>query len=279
MSGRFVMRTCSVELGRLDSRIMSRRLDLPPHSAAATCVVLAFAIFAIAVGAWGARVAPMTGLYRAEYPQGAIVATLDAQGERLSGSIDFFGKSSARLSGTLQGEYTANGSVTSDAGSSAFSISLRGDKLELAFSVASGAQRAMPPLILTRVAAAVESEKPVPPASTLGDKRLVGSWLHEDEFFGEDAGAPIDEFLEFHADGTYVYRKGQIATDEKKRSFGANRKRKSESGTWRADDGVISVRGAGDDEWIRLGRYAMTEDKRAMRISYDSGNRKLWIRQ
>jgi hypothetical protein len=107
----------------------------------------------------------------------------------------------------------------------------------------------------------------------------VGSWLHEDEFFSEDAGAPIDEFLEFHADGTYAYRKGQAATDEKKRSFGASRKRKSESGRWRAGDGIISVRGDADEEWIPLGRYAMTEDQRTMRISYESGNRKLWIRQ
>ena len=32
-------------------------------------------------------------------------------------------------------------------------------------------------------------------------------------------------------------------------------------------------------EWVRAGKYGMTDDGRTMRIPYDRGNWKLWTRQ
>lgn len=237
-------------------------------------LVLVFATFASTAFA-----ATLTGTYRFDSPQGPITATIEVHGGRLTGSIDFFGKSAATLDGNVQSENIASGSVSSGQGSGAFAAALHDDTLELTLFQAKGSKPATPPLVLRRIVP--EGERAVAPDAVIeiGDKRLVGRWTYRDEFFSEEDSVARNEYLELHADGTYVLGRSGDMQDGAGESTRAGKARKPESGRWRAEDGVLYFMVTRGVDWMPVGRYLLKADGRSMRISYERGNRKLWTRQ
>lgn len=223
--------------------------------------------------------AAMTGTYRLDSPQGPITATIEVHGGRLTGSIDFFGKSTAALDGNLQGENSASGSVSSGQGSGAFAAALHDDTLELTLFQAKGSKPATPPLVLRRIVASGEHAIAPDAVIDIGDKRLIGSWTYRDEFFSEEDSSARNEYLELHADGTYVLGRSGDMQDGAGESTRAAKAHKPESGRWRAEDGVLYFMVNRGVDWMPVGRYLLKADGRSMRISYERGNRKLWTRQ
>ncbi|MEO8004294.1 MAG: hypothetical protein ABI771_05275 [Betaproteobacteria bacterium] len=222
----------------------------------------------------------MTGTYRLDSPRGAITATIEVRGTQLTGSIDFFGKSSATLAGILQDESIASGSISAEHGNGAFAATLHDDTLELTLLQGGGARvGAAPPLILRRIAPAATREATTPAAIEIGDKRLIGSWAYRDEFFSEEDSVVRNEYLELHADGTFVLGNSAAMAEAGGESSRAGKARQPESGHWHADDGALYFRNKGGADWIRIGRYSLKDKDRSMRISYERGNRKLWTRQ
>ena len=80
------------------------------------------------------------------------------------------------------------------------------------------------------------------------------------------------------ADGTYLYGTGRAVAGGGNWSWNGGNGGDEERGRWRAANGVLYVLGQ-DGQWARVGAYGMTEDGTAMRITYDSGGKKLWNRQ
>jgi hypothetical protein len=225
--------------------------------------------------------AAMTGTYRFDSPQGAITATIEVRGGRLTGSIDFFGKSNATLDGSVHSESIASGSISFQQGSGAFSAALHDDTLELTLFQAGGPKpAATPALTLRRTVPSAKSPDVVPEAKIeIGDKRLIGSWVYRDEFVSEEDAVTRNEYLELHADGTYVLGKSGVVPEGAAEPTRAGKARKPEEGHWRAEDGALYFRTKVVAEWFPIGRYAIKADGRSMRISYERGNRKLWTRQ
>jgi hypothetical protein len=240
-------------------------------------IVTACAIAAIASVTFAAAI---SGTYRIESPQGAITAIIEVHGNELTGSVDFMGKSSATLSGSLQNENIASGSVTSQQGTGAFAAKIRDDMLELTlFQGGAAKSPAPPPLLLRRMTPVITNAPAAEPAIEPGDKRLIGSWVYRDEYFGEEDSAPRNEYLEFRADGSYSLGRSGDAMEGSRTAFAARKMRKPETGSWRTEDSELYVKGKGSEDWIHVGRYSMKADGRSMRISYEQGNRKLWTRQ
>jgi hypothetical protein len=260
---------------------MSRQLSPHRRSLARALVAIVVTASGYTAFAAGAPAATMTGTYRFDSPQGAITATIEVRGSQLRGSIDFFGKSAATLDGNVQSATIASGSISFDRGSAAFTAALREDTLELTLFPAGGPKPAATrPLALRRSVPSANSPDVVPEAAIeTGDKRLIGSWAYRDEFFSEEDSVARDEYLELHADGTYVLGKSGEGPEGIGESTRAGKARTPESGHWRAKDGTLYFRNKGGAEWFPVGRYALKADGRSMRISYERGNRKLWTRQ
>jgi hypothetical protein len=260
---------------------MSRQLSPHHRRFARTLVALVVAASAYAAFAAGALAAALTGTYRFDSPQGPITATIEVRGSRLTGSIDFFGKSHATLDGSVQSESIASGSISFERGNGAFAAVLHDDTLELTLFQAGGPKpAATPSLSLRRTVPTAKSQDVVPEAGIeIGDKRLIGSWVYRDEFFSEEDAVARNEYLELHADGTYVLGKSGSVPEGVGEPPRAGQARKPESGHWRAEDGTLYFGNKGGVEWFAVGRYAMKADGRSMRISYERGNRKLWTRQ
>jgi hypothetical protein len=229
----------------------------------------------------GALAAALTGTYRFDSPQGPITATIEVRGNRLTGSIDFFGKASATLDGSVQSESIASGSISSERGSGAFAAALHDDILELTLFQAGGPKpAAAPALSLRRTVPSAKGPDAAPEAEIeIGDKRLIGSWVYRDEFFSEEDSVTRNEYLELHADGTYVLGKSGAVPEGAGEPTRAGKGRRPDSGRWRAEDGTLYFGNKGGAEWFPVGRYALKPDGRSMRISYERGNRKLWTRQ
>ena len=259
---------------------MADPLHSRPRTTAQALAALVLAVFGYATLASSAFAAAMTGTYRLDSPHGAVTATIEVHGDQLTGSIDFFGKSTATLDGNLQGENTASGSISSKQGTAAFAATLHNDTLELTLFQGGGAKPgATPSFTLLRTVPATAIVDTTPTAINVGDKRLIGSWVYRDEYISEEDSAARNEYLEFHGDGTYVFNKSGDATEGSMRSSAAGKMRKPENGNWRAQDGVLYVMNKGGADWIRVGLYEMKENGRSMRISYERGNRKRWTRQ
>jgi hypothetical protein len=272
---------CGGTNGPLDSRTMTHQLSPHHRRFVRALVALALAASGYAAFAEGALAAALTGTYRFDSPQGPIMATIEVRGSRLTGSIDFFGKSTATLDGSVQSESIASGSISFERGNGAFAAALHNDTLELTLFQAGGPRpAATPPLSLRRIVPTAKGLDVVPEAGNeIGDKRLVGSWVYRDEFFSEEDSVARNEYLELHADGTYVLGKSGEVPEAVGELPRAGQARKPESGHWRAEDGTLYFRNKGGAEWFPVGRYAIKAGDRAMRISYERGNRKLWTRQ
>lgn len=242
----------------------------------AALVVAASGFVAFASPAFSAA---MSGTYRFDSPRGPITATIEVRGSRLTGSIDFFGQSSATLEGSVQSESSASGALSFGRGSGAFAATLYDDTLALTLFQAGGPKPATPPMVLRRIVPAEKGPAVEEAAIAIIDQRLIGSWVYHDEFFSEEGSAARNEYLEFHADGTCLLDNGEEVTEGDGESARPGKAPKPRSGRWRTEDGVLYTRNNGSADWVRIGRYAFRDQGRSMRISYERGNRKLWTRQ
>ena len=88
-----------------------------------------------------------------------------------------------------------------------------------------------------------------------------------------DAPMATEQFLVFHADGTYAYGTGRgVAGGSGWFYEGGAAARRS------AVAGGIHYISTQVDQWKRVGKYGMTEDGQTMMISNDRGGKKIWNR-
>jgi len=236
-------------------------------SAGATRIVLLAACCALVAAV---NAAGLGGTFSTQGAQGKVVARLEVRGERLVGYIDFAGRTRVNLVGAIQGS-SARGSATSKEGIGEFEAEVAGDTLNLVLSQKDGPNQraARLPLMLQREGGTR--------AALGGDARLVGQWTHQDMIVSGNASFASEERLQFRADGSYAYGRGPAAAGGADWSFDGGRGNDVEHGLWRTENGVLYV---GDGaRWNRVGTYAQTEDGSAMRISYDGGGRKVWVRR
>lgn len=227
-----------------------------------------------------AEAASLPGVYVIETPQGRIVAKLEVKGEKLTGSIDFGGKTEIKLAGTTQGD-AASGTASSKDGAGSFEAVVQGDTLNLTVSQQDGPNQkaAQLPLQFQRLVSKNNvPERPATAEDSAGDPRLVGNWTYQNVIASGDASFASEEHMALRADGTYLYRKGRTAAGGDDWSFEGGNDGKAESGRWRAQNGILFVMGSHGGEWTRVGKYGMTSDGKTMRITYERGNRKLWSR-
>jgi hypothetical protein len=235
------------------------------------CIRL-FLLFASCSLASIAGAAPLDGRFVMQSARGPIVANLQVRGERLVGSIDLSGQARINLLGAIQGN-AARGSATSTDGSGEFEAEVAGDTLNIVLSQKEARnQKAMShALVFQREAAATAR------ANAPGDRRIVGHWSYQNLIVSGNASFASEEHLLFKADGSYAYGKGATAAGAGDWSFDGGRGGDLEHGLWRAESGVLFV---GDgSRWNRVGTYAFTDDGSTMRIAYDGGGRKIWIRK
>ena len=231
-------------------------------------------LVAAAVWAWSAfaQAAGFTGTYVIDDAQARIVVRLEEQGARLTGTIEFGGRTCINLAGPIR-DNTARGSATSKDGAGEFDAQVDGGTLSIIVSQQDGPnQKAVRlPLLFQRAGATVMGHDTV-------DPRLVGHWSYQNLIVSGNASFASEEHLIFRADGSYVYGKGATAAGASDWSFDGGRGGDREHGLCRAQDGVLLVQGR-DGQWLRIGTYGMTGNAGALRITYDGGGRKLWSRQ
>ena len=224
----------------------------------------------------------LTGTYAVQTPRGVMVVRIEVAGGRLAGTLDVPGTSTIALRGQALGPY-ARGTISSGGETGEFEALVEGETLNLRLSTAAESV----PLQLQRVnpSAAAPPPGPVPtpspgtPARTgAGDPRLVGTWAGQTMVGGGDASMTSEQFLVFHADGSYAYGQGRSVAGGSGWSYDGGAGGATERGRWRTEDGILYLAGQGG-EWKRIGRYGMTDDGRTMRITYDAGGRKLWNRR
>lgn len=212
------------------------------------------------------------GVYAGEIAGQKVHASLEANGDRLVGSLDVGTQTSINLVGRVRGS-VASGSANSKDGTGAFDAVVEGDTLALTLSQADG-----PKQKAGRVAMRLQRVAPGPKVQPGGDPRLAGHWSRQNLISSGNAMFTSEEHLLFRADGTYAYVKGATAAGGSDWSFDGGNGGDREDGLWRAQDGVLFVVGR-DGHWVRVGNYGMPEDASALRITYDGGGRKLWTRR
>ena len=111
-----------------------------------------------------------------------------------------------------------------------------------------------------------------------GDNRLIGNWVHQNLITSGSASMASEEFLSFRADGSYLYGKGRSVAGGANWSYDGGSGQGSENGRWRASDGVLYMLDL-NGQWSRVGKFGFTEDLTTMRITYNSGGKKLWSRR
>jgi hypothetical protein len=163
-------------------------------------------------------------------------------------------------------------------------------QLSLTFSrIAAGSSESTADEALSAEAApAAPSPPPIAPATPAqgrvpegagGDVQLVGTWVYQTLITSGSDSFASEQFQVFAADGHWSYGRGSSAAGGAGWSYdGGSGEGETERGFWRAEDGVLYLADA-NGEWKRLGKYGMTEDGTTMRITYNSGNRKLWNRR
>jgi hypothetical protein len=229
----------------------------------------------------------LTGTYALETQRGLMVVRIEVSGGRLAGTLDVPGTSTIALRGDALGRY-ARGAISSavDVDTGEFEALVEGDTLALKLSY----KAETVPLRLQRVATSTAAPppgapgppgkgpapSPGPPVQTAGDPRLVGTWVSQSMISSGDASMASEQFLVFHADGTYVYGTGRAVAGGSSWSYegggGA-----TERGRWRTENGIYYI-STQDGEWKRVGKYGMTEDGRTMMITNDRGGKKIWNR-
>jgi hypothetical protein len=218
------------------------------------------------------QAAGFAGVYAGEIAGQRSYASLQTSDDRLVGSLDVGAKARINLTGRVR-EGMASGSANSKDGTGAFEAQVEGDTLVLTLSQPEGPkQKAM------RVTSRLQRVVAGGGARPGGDPRLAGHWSYQNLIVSGNASFASEEHLLFRADGTYVYGKGATAAGATDWSFDGGSGGEREDGLWRAQEGMLFVVGR-EGQWMRVGTYAMTEDGRAMRITYDGGGRKLWTRR
>jgi hypothetical protein len=229
-------------------------------------------LLALTVAAGASHAAGFTGLYAGEIAGQRSYANLQASGDKMVGSLDVGARARINLSGRIR-ESIASGTANSKDGTGAFEAQVEGDTLVLTISQPDGPrQKAM------RITSRLQRVVAGGGAGPGGDPRLAGHWSYQNLIVSGNASFASEEHLLFRADGTYVYAKGATAAGASDWSFDAGSGGDREDGLWRAQDGVLFVVGR-EGQWMRVGSYAMADDGRAMRITYDGGGRKLWARR
>lgn len=241
--------------------------------ASSTRTVHALLLLALACGFSSApvRAAGLGGTYIVETQQARVVARLEEQGARLTGTIEFGGQARINLAGVVT-DNTARGSATSKDGAGEFEAQVNGDTLSITISQKDGPNQkaARLPLLFQRTGT-LDSR------GSGGDARLVGHWSYQNLIVSGNASFASEEHLVFKADGSYVYGKGATAAGASDWSFDGGQGTDREHGLWRAQNGALFVQGS-DAQWNRVGTYGMTDDGKAMRITYDGGGKKIWSR-
>jgi hypothetical protein len=224
----------------------------------------------------------LTGTYAVQTPRGVMVVRIEVSGGRLAGTLDVPGTSTIALRGQTLGQY-ARGTMSSGSESGEFEALVQGETLSLRLSTKTESV----PLQLQRVnpsaaaspSAPVPAPRPGPPVRTgAGDPRLVGTWVGQSMISSGDASMTSEQFLVFHADGSYAYGQGRAVAGGSGWSYDGGAGGATERGRWRTEDNLLYL-SSQPGQWKRIGRYGMTEDGQTMRIIYDAGGRKLWSRR
>ncbi len=219
------------------------------------------------------------GSYVLEHAYGRIDVNLDQKGGRLIGTVNFMGKAKLPLAGNVMGN-RANGTLLAKDGAGVFEAVVQGDVLTL--TIAQSAELEQPltgmPLQFSRVhagpAGAAARQEPNAPT---GDPRLVGSWVYQDLLASGNVSQASEEHMLFEPNGSYAYARTDPGAGTRSRSFAARSRDQTTRTRWRADAGVLYL--LENEAWVTLGRYAISDDGQAMRITYRAGNRKLWSRR
>lgn len=237
---------------------------------------LVILLFGLALGTL-ADAAGLAGTYVLDGPGGQLVVRFEQVGSTLHGSLETEGRNVVDFAGMASGT-KAHGAATSKDGSGTFEASVDGDTLNLVLAqpAGPGQKAATLPLQLRREAAPGSGSKPLTDLG--GDPRLVGDWVSEDVITSGTASMATEEYLAFRADGAYAYGKGRSVASGADWSYDGGVDKGMERGRWRAKDSVLFLV-APTGQWTRVGRYGMTDDGRALRITYDRGGRKLWTRR
>ena len=224
----------------------------------------------------------LTGTYAVQTPRGVMVVRIEVSGGRLAGTLDVPGSNTIALRGQALGPY-ARGTMSSGDESGEFEALVQGETLSLRLSTKTESV----PLQLQRVnpsaaaspPAPVPAPRPGPPVQTgAGDPRLVGTWVGQSMISSGDASMASEQFLVFHADGSYAYGQGRAVAGGSGWSYDGGAGGATERGRWRTEENLLYL-SSQDGQWKRIGRYGVTEDGQTMRIIYDAGGRKLWSRR
>jgi hypothetical protein len=224
----------------------------------------------------------LTGTYAVQTPRGAMVVRIEVSGDRLAGTLEVPGANTITLRGQALGPY-ARGTMSSGGESGEFEALVQGETLTLRLSTTTESV----PLQLQRVNPSAAASPPVPvpapspgpPVQTgAGDPRLVGTWVGQSMISSGDASMTSEQFLVFHADGSYAYGQGRAVAGGSGWSYDGGAGGATERGRWRTEDNLLYL-SSEPGQWKRIGRYGMTEDGQTMRIIYDAGGRKLWSRR
>jgi hypothetical protein len=253
----------------------------------------------------------LSGKYIYEASDGKTVAELQALGKVFLGTvttpsgnvISLMGSAdseSNRASGTAMGSILGVGKFEATVEGDVLNLSLvkQGDTVPFVFYregttpgasqdtgtasqevPASQEQSAPQEASVSEGATAQQSTPAVAPSGDIGDKRLIGAWVYQSMVSSGDASFASEQFLDFRADGSYSYGQGSTVAGGGGWSYdGGSGEGETERGYWRAQESILYLRGE-NGQWERIGKYGMTTDGQTMRITYDSGGKKLWSRR
>lgn len=110
-----------------------------------------------------------------------------------------------------------------------------------------------------------------------GDPRLVGQWVSQTVMVSGDASFASEQVIIATADGRFLTGPARAVAGGGGWSWNGGGGGGSQ-GRWKAWDGVLFVAEAGGG-WRRLGSYGITDDGQTMRIRYDAGGSKIWVRR
>ncbi len=235
-------------------------------------IVVRLALLACLLDAGLASANDFAGVYAGEIAGHKAYANLQANGDKLIGSLDVGPQTRINFVGRIR-DGIASGSANSKDGTGTFEAQLEGDTLALTLSQPEG-----PKQKAGRVTTRLQRLTSSGAARPGGDPRLAGHWSYQNLIVSGNASFASEEHLLFRADGTYIYAKGATVAGASDWSFDGGNGGEREDGLWRAQDGVLYVVGR-DGQWMRVGTYGMTEDGRTLRITYGGGGKKLWTRK
>lgn len=241
------------------------------------------------------------GTYIFEWPEGRSTAEVHVVGTLLTATLEISGGYTIQLLGTTAGK-SAHGLIVSESSNGdfgEFKATIDGDELQLTLSPKGEVDETTEPLQIifnrattagspaeTEAAEAPEAEEatapeqpsnPVPEGAG-GDDRLIGTWVYQTLITSGSDSFASEQFLIFRADGSYSYGDGSTVAGGSGWSYDGGNEGETERGYWRAQDGILYLRNS-NSEWNRIGKFGMTEDGTTMRITYDSGGKKLWSRR